>query len=197
MGTFSLLTGNMDEPSTPKHREQLNRDQRLMVHTLYKAGHTQKWVSTHLGFTLRQVQYVLTVPVTPQKRTGRPPVLTLEQVQGLILFIRTSKETRQMMHLELARHFEDMCLHHTVSREQRILSWSTESSQVATRTWSTKGSTTTIYRSGCNKPVTIPTTRASFGTTTRSTTTTNLSRAAVMAQALFLTLIRTNTTTHI
>ena len=68
MGTFSPLTANMDEPSTSKHRKQLNRDQRLMVHTLYKAGHTQKWISDHLGFTLRQVQYVLKVPVTPKKK---------------------------------------------------------------------------------------------------------------------------------
>jgi transposase len=104
MGTFTLITDNMDEPSTPKHRKHLNRDQRLMVHTLYNAGHTQKWISTHLGFTLRQVQYVLTVPVTPKQRTGRPPVLTPEQVQELIQFVRTSKETketRQMTYLEL------------------------------------------------------------------------------------------------
>jgi transposase len=97
----------MDEPSTPKHRKQLNRDQRLMVHTLYNAGHTQKWISTHLSFTLRQVQYVLSGPVTPKQRTGRPPVLTPEQVQELILFVRTSKKTRQMTYFELARHFED------------------------------------------------------------------------------------------
>ena len=68
MGPFSPLTANMDEPSTPKHRKQLNRDQRLMVHTLYKAGHTQKWISEHLGFTERQVGYVLKRPLAPQKK---------------------------------------------------------------------------------------------------------------------------------
>ncbi|KAF1828642.1 hypothetical protein BDW02DRAFT_484505, partial [Decorospora gaudefroyi] len=82
-------------------RKQLNRDQRLMVHTLYNAGHTQKWISTHLNFTLRQVQYVLTVPVTPKSRTGRPSLLSTEQVQELILFIRSSKATRQMSYINL------------------------------------------------------------------------------------------------
>ena len=97
----------MDEPSTPKHRKHLTRDQRLMVHTLHQAGHTQTWIAEHLGFTRRQVGYVLTVPLTPKKRSGRPPVLSPEQVQELISFVRTSKKTRQMTFFELARHFEE------------------------------------------------------------------------------------------
>ncbi|KNG52823.1 transposable element tc1, partial [Stemphylium lycopersici] len=97
----------MDEPSTPKHRKQLTRDQRLMVHTLYNAGNTQKWIANHLGFTIRQVQYVLKRPLTPKKRPGRPGVLTPEQVQELIDFVRSSQETRQMTYFELAHHFED------------------------------------------------------------------------------------------
>ena len=100
--SFSLPTATMDEPSTPKHRKQLNRDQRLMIHTLYKAGHTQRWIADHLNFTLRQVQYVLTVPVTPKKRTGRPSTLSPKQVQKLILFIKSSKKTRQMSCSKLA-----------------------------------------------------------------------------------------------
>ena len=78
-----------------------------MVHTLHQAGHTQTWIAEHLGFTRRQVGYVLTVPLTPKKRSGRPPVLSLEQVQELISFIRTSKKTRQMTFYELARYFEE------------------------------------------------------------------------------------------
>jgi len=96
----------MDAPTTPRHRKQLTRDQRLIVHALYHAGHTQKWIASHLNITIRQVQYTLTVPVTPQKRTGRPLLLSVEQIQELIQFIRSSKEARQMSYLSLSQHFQ-------------------------------------------------------------------------------------------
>ncbi|KAK1914935.1 hypothetical protein P3342_011863 [Pyrenophora teres f. teres] len=97
----------MDAPATPKHRKQLNRDQRLQVHTLYHAGHTQKWIAQHLSFTIRQIQYTLKVPITPQKKTGRPPLLSPERTQHLIQFIRSFKEARQMTYLALSQHFSD------------------------------------------------------------------------------------------
>ena len=63
----------IEPPRTPpRRRSHLNRDQRLMVNTLHGAGHTPQWIANHLGFTLRQVRYVLGRPVTPKKRPGRP-----------------------------------------------------------------------------------------------------------------------------
>ncbi|ENI05379.1 hypothetical protein COCC4DRAFT_195066 [Bipolaris maydis ATCC 48331] len=87
----------MDEPAIearqPK-RKQLSRDQRLQIHTLRQARFTYKQIATQLNVTYRSVQYALSVPVTPQKRSGRPPALSPKQITELITFIRSSKETR-------------------------------------------------------------------------------------------------------
>lgn len=97
----------MDVPATPKHRKQLDRDQRLQIHTLYRAGHTQKWIAEHLSFTIRQVQYALKQPITPRKKPGKPPLLSPEQSHQLIQFARSSKEVHQMSYLALSQHFLD------------------------------------------------------------------------------------------
>jgi hypothetical protein len=92
---------------TPKHRKNLTRDERLMVNTLSSADHSQQWISHHLNYTRRQVLYVLLGSVVSQKRPDRPSQLSLEQVQQRILFVRSSRRTRQMSYLELSLAFLD------------------------------------------------------------------------------------------
>jgi transposase len=97
-------------PSTPK-RHQLTRDERLRIQTLYEAGWKFDAIHAHLrshiqSLSLRQIEYTcqFTHP-TPQKRSGRPPLLTEEQKNELIAFLRTSKITRRLSYLQLALHF--------------------------------------------------------------------------------------------
>ena len=97
-------------PSTPK-RYQLTRDERLRIQTLYQADWKIDAIYAQLrphiqNLSLRQIEYTcrFTHP-TPQKRSGRPPLLTNEQANELITFIRTSKITRRLSHLQLVLHF--------------------------------------------------------------------------------------------
>jgi Transposase len=95
-------------PSTPK-RKQLTRDQRLRIQTLHQAGWTDDAIYAHFrheGVTYYQIEYTchFTHP-TPQKRSGRPPLLTKEQESQLIAFVRTSKTTRRLSYLAIAIHF--------------------------------------------------------------------------------------------
>jgi transposase len=98
-------------PSTPK-RHQLTRDERLRIQTLYEAGWKFDAIHAHLrphiqGLSLRQIEYTYQfIHPTPQKRSGRPPLLTEEQKEELITFVRTSKVTRRLSYLQLAVHFD-------------------------------------------------------------------------------------------
>jgi hypothetical protein len=71
-------------PSTPR-RHQLTRDERLRIQTLYQAGWQIDTIYVHFrphiqGLTPRQVEYTcrFTHP-TPQKRSGKLPILSKEQ----------------------------------------------------------------------------------------------------------------------
>ena len=97
-------------PSTPR-RHQLTRDKRLQIQTLYETGWKFDAIHAHLrphiaGLSVRQIEYTcqFTHP-TPQKRTGRPPLLTEEQKNELITFVRSTKVTRRLSYLQLALHF--------------------------------------------------------------------------------------------
>jgi transposase len=95
----------MSPPSTPRRQHFTSRDDRIRIQTLHEAGHSQAFIQAQVGVSRRQVGYSLSVPLTPKKRTGRPPTLSSEQVDELILFIRQSRTTRQMTWQALAAHF--------------------------------------------------------------------------------------------
>jgi transposase len=91
-----------EPPSTPRNR-YLTRDERLQVQTLSRAGHTQVWIADHLRLSRRQVGYALASDqVTPKHRSGRPPVLSSDQVDELVSYVQQSRATRQMSYLALA-----------------------------------------------------------------------------------------------
>jgi hypothetical protein len=90
-----LLTLSM-APTTPK-KQHLTRDQRRDICTLKSSGMTHQQIVKHFLFvfctviTIRQVSYVcLTDYATPQKRSGKPLILSLEQIAELIAFVTSS-----------------------------------------------------------------------------------------------------------
>ncbi|KAI1003438.1 hypothetical protein K3495_g4768 [Podosphaera aphanis] len=93
-------------PSTPRCRKQLTRDQRLQVHALRDNGLSYSSIAKELQISKRQVQYTLEKgSLTPTKRSGRPPVLSREQVDELERFVTSSRTAGEMSHFELA-HFQ-------------------------------------------------------------------------------------------
>ncbi len=81
--------------STPP-RQQLSRDQRLEIRTLRDIGWTYKDIAARMKVTERAVQTACTVGATPQKRSGRPGLLTPDQNTQLIEFVCASQKNRLM-----------------------------------------------------------------------------------------------------
>jgi hypothetical protein len=74
-------------PSPPIRKSALDttRDQRLQIQTLRSAGLTYSQIQGQLGdVTLHQITYAIQHPVTPKKRSGRPSILTPEEVAEII-----------------------------------------------------------------------------------------------------------------
>ena len=80
-------------PSTPTR--DTTRDQRLQVQTLHDIGFTYTQIRKRLGLTLRQIQYAVRHRLTPKKKSGRPRVLTQEEIDTLIAWICTTKANRR------------------------------------------------------------------------------------------------------
>src|SRR5271163_1232791 len=77
-------------PSTPRRRAKgrnASRDQKRDVQMADRCGLTTKQIMQMLNLTRRQVLYALDTPATPEKKTGRPPILDEEQRQYLIEFV--------------------------------------------------------------------------------------------------------------
>lgn len=82
-------------PHTPRHNA--TRDQRLIARALRGQGYTYTQIAQELHITRRQVQLACTDDrPTPRKPPGARRKLSDEQLDEIIDFIRTSKETRRM-----------------------------------------------------------------------------------------------------
>lgn len=98
-------------PQTPRH--QASRDQRVAARTLRAQGYTYAQIAQALGITQRQVQKACTDDrPTPRKAPGRSRKLSEEQLDEIIDFISSSKETRRMPYSQVIQE-----LHLTVSTE--------------------------------------------------------------------------------
>jgi transposase len=71
------------------------RDQRLQIQTLRDIGLTYRQIHEQLGLTHRQIRYAISHRVTPKKRSGRPSILTQEEVNEIITWICFSKANRR------------------------------------------------------------------------------------------------------
>lgn len=82
-------------PPTASISNYTTRDQRIQAQTLRNIGFTYEQIHQQLGLTLHQVAYAVNHRVTPQKRKGRPSVLTQEEVNQIIIWICESKANRR------------------------------------------------------------------------------------------------------
>jgi len=82
-------------PTAPPPVYQTTRDQRLQAQTLHDIGLTYTQIRAHLGLTLRQIQYAIHHQLTPQKRPGRPSILTQEEVAEIIDWVCALKGNRR------------------------------------------------------------------------------------------------------
>ena len=73
-----------------------SRDSRIQVQTLLRIGHPVKDIASSLDLSYRQVRYAAINPVTPRKRSGRPPLLTAEEIDYLIEFVCSSAKNRRL-----------------------------------------------------------------------------------------------------
>lgn len=73
----------------PKTSE-LTRDQRLNCQLLHEIGWTYYRIRDFTGHTYAQIHQACARPASPQKRTGRPSVLTQAQVEELVECLRVS-----------------------------------------------------------------------------------------------------------
>jgi transposase len=80
---------------------QTARDTQLKVKTLRELGWTYTKISKHLNITYCQVQLAATLPLTPKRKSGRPPLLDTSKRQELVSFVISSQEARQMPYLEI------------------------------------------------------------------------------------------------
>ena len=92
-------------PSTPSRRKQLTRDQRIKIIALHSYGVNQVSIAKELQVTRSQVRYTLSKKDTPSpsKRSGRPMVMTEEQIDELEVFVTSTRTGRQTSYFELAR----------------------------------------------------------------------------------------------
>ncbi|KAL2194973.1 hypothetical protein P885DRAFT_16390, partial [Corynascus similis CBS 632.67] len=75
---------------------------RAEIRTLhFTAGLPKPRIATLTGYGLGQVKRAIKEPI-PQKRSGRPPVMSSEQQQELVDFVTASKKNRRMSYLELS-----------------------------------------------------------------------------------------------
>ncbi len=95
-------------PTTPTRRH-LNRDERLRIQTLRDVGFKYNQIYDALGYSYKQIQRAcLASRPTPKKRSGRPPVLSEEQVDEIELFIQSKRSRRLLSYERLAIHFKEL-----------------------------------------------------------------------------------------
>ena len=87
-----------------RRRNYISSEDCIRVNTLRK--HTNKTIeqiAQDLGLSWNQVQRVCARhSERPSVRTGRPPVLSSQQIDQLVAFVRSSYEARRMSYLDLS-----------------------------------------------------------------------------------------------
>ena len=96
MSTTNLLS--------QRHRNYISSEDCIRIRTLRK--HTDKTIqqiARDLGLSWHQVQHACARDSeSPSIRTGRPPVLSSQQIDQLLAFVRSSYEARRMSYLDLS-----------------------------------------------------------------------------------------------
>ncbi|KAI0994486.1 hypothetical protein K3495_g13696 [Podosphaera aphanis] len=109
----------MNRPQTPppsstspqsharSRAKKLTKEQRIEVRTLAREGYSYQKIARRLQVTYHQARYAANaVHLSPKKSSGRPLVLSSEQVDEIEAFVISSPEHRQLTYFELAyAHF--------------------------------------------------------------------------------------------
>ena len=80
----------------------LTCDQRRDCQLLHSIGWSYSQIRTQTGYTVRQIGLACQKRATPQKSTGRPPILSQAQVEELVEFVCASSKNRRMSFQQLA-----------------------------------------------------------------------------------------------
>lgn len=95
-----------------EERFHLSRDERHTILVLREANYTYGEIVEHFkrrgyaNITYRQVEYTCQQNrPTPKKRSGRPSILTVEQVDQIEEFIRASRDGRRMSYGKIIEYF--------------------------------------------------------------------------------------------
>ena len=89
--------------STRPCRKSLTRDQRVAVQTRRRYGLSLQAIANQLRISPRQVKYACQrSDVSDTRSPDRPPVLSSEQMEELVEYIRSSEDGRFMTYFELA-----------------------------------------------------------------------------------------------
>ncbi|KAI0992446.1 hypothetical protein K3495_g15739 [Podosphaera aphanis] len=87
--------------------KKLTKEQRIEVRTLAREGYSYQKIARRLQVTYHQAHYAANaVHLSPKNSSGRPLVLSSEQVDEIEAFVISSPEHRQLTYFELAyAHF--------------------------------------------------------------------------------------------
>ena len=120
-------------PSTPQrkfHRHpELNRDQRIKIHTLSQyAGWTPRRISKHLDVSIPQVYYAIHHRFTPQKqRCGPKSIIDTPHRARLVEFITTDRRTRRLrfcdVAIELQWNISETAIRKALAKEGTVCSF--------------------------------------------------------------------------
>lgn len=113
-------------PRRPRHYEfpnrarQLTRDERLRCRHYYELGLTHEQIHQKTNYSIRQIQRACATRATPQKRSGRPVILTQAQVEEVIEFVSASKRNRRIPYDKVCRALDLPVKAHALGRALRI-----------------------------------------------------------------------------
>ncbi|KAI0995387.1 hypothetical protein K3495_g12790 [Podosphaera aphanis] len=102
---------NLTSISCSFQSKKINKEQRIEVRTLARESYSYQNIARRLQVTYHQARYAANaVHLSPKKSSGRPLVLSSEQVDEIEAFVISSPEHRQLTYFELAyayfSHFE-------------------------------------------------------------------------------------------
>jgi transposase len=69
---------------------------RHYIQRLKEQGWKQKDIAAEMGWSAARVSYLLKQPITPKKRSGRPPKFNTTERQSIVQFIESSSEARDL-----------------------------------------------------------------------------------------------------
>lgn len=85
----------VDEAGSTPHSKHTTRDTRAKVQTPREYGVEQQAIARQLDLTIRPVPYAISHPATARKRSGRPSIITAEELQTISEWVTHSKRARR------------------------------------------------------------------------------------------------------